>query len=81
MTLVRVIVGFLVAPLTTSLVFMIVDWPQGHEISLENVWERLLLPNYWVFAYPAALIFGIPALLLYRKLGWTNPVAFVAVRT
>ena len=79
MSLVRVIIGFLVAPLATSLVFMIVDWPRGYEITFENTCERFLaFTGYGMFAYPAALILGIPTLLLYRRLGWTNPVAFVA---
>jgi len=33
--------------------------------------------TYGVFAYGATIIFGIPALLLYRWLRWTNVILFV----
>src|SRR5262249_33524848 len=75
MTRARTIAAFLIAPLMTPVVFMAYDFSRHVLLDFQQVPFYFL--TYGVFAYGATLIFGIPALLLYRWLDWTNVVLFV----
>jgi hypothetical protein len=52
----------------TPLVLTIFDYAKGYAFSLIA---------YGVFAYLAAIIFGVPAFFIYRALKWTNIFLFV----
>jgi hypothetical protein len=64
----RVIVAFIVSPLMTPLVLSVFDYTEGYYSSFGV---------YALFAYLAVLLFGLPAFLIYRALGWTNSSLFV----
>ena len=64
----RVIVAFLVAPLTTPLALTVFNYARGY---------ASLVLGYATFAYLAAIVLGVPAFLVYRALKWTNIFLFV----
>jgi hypothetical protein len=73
MTRSRTIIAFLVAPLMTPIVIMAYDL--SRHVLIDAPFYFL---TYGVFAYLATIIFGIPALLFFRWLRWTNVILFVA---
>lgn len=66
----RIILAFLIAPLTTPLVFMLATL-------LDGTFNYSVFLPVGLFAYLATAIFGIPAYLLFRVLQWTNIFLFV----
>jgi len=76
MTRSRTIIAFLVAPLMTPIVIMAYDLSRHVLIDVQQVPSYFWI--YGVFAYLATIIFGIPALLFFRWLRWTNVFLFVA---
>src|SRR5262249_43256317 len=75
MTRARTIAAFLIAPLMTPIAIMAYDLSRHVLLDLQQVPFYFLA--YGVFAYGATIIFGIPTLLLYRWLRWTNAILFV----
>ena len=75
MRLRRIILAFLVAPLMTPVVFIVVDSVRGLSHMPERILGYFLL--YGPFAYLATAIFGIPAYFLFRALRWNNALLFV----
>ena len=73
MTRFRTIAAFVVAPLMTPIVIMAYDLSRHVLIDVP-----FYFLTYGLFAYLATIIFGIPALLLFRWFGWTNIFLFVA---
>lgn len=70
----RLIVGFVLAPLITPVVILGFASLRAGRIDLQSFPLFVLLAT---FAYGAAIFFGAPALLLYWKLGLRNPFWFV----
>jgi hypothetical protein len=70
MTRARTIAAFLFAPLMTPVVIMIYDLFRHVLLDLRQV--PFYFVTYGAFAYLATILFGIPALLLFRWLRWTN---------
>jgi len=75
MTRARTIAAFLVAPLVTPLVFMAYDLSRHVLLDAQQVPFYFL--TYGAFAYLATIVFGIPALLMFRWLRLTNVGLFV----
>lgn len=78
----RIIVAFLIVPLVPALLFGItmaiwgftsswgIDPPITH-VLIAPIWSMYALP----VAYAATLALGVPAFLLFRRLGWLSPSA------
>jgi hypothetical protein len=71
----RMIAAFVLAPLMTPVVLLACDL-------FNRTSSPKLAPFYFAlygpFAYAATIIFGIPALLLFRWCNWTNIFLFLA---
>src|SRR5437588_4991997 len=75
MTRARTIAAFLFAPLMTPIVIMAYDLFRHVLLDFRQV--PFYFMAYGAFAYVATLLFGIPALLLFRWLRWTNILLFI----
>lgn len=70
----RVTAAFLIAPLATPLVFMLMEAQQG-TFALCDAPAHLVVDGF--FAYLAVLLFGFPLYLIFRALRWTSPLLFL----
>ena len=75
MTRVRTIAAFLFAPLMTPVVIMAYDLFRHVLVDFRQV--PFYFMTYGAFAYLATILFGIPALLLFRWLRWANVILFI----
>ena len=83
----RIVVAFLIVPLVPALLFGItmavwgftsswgIDPPITH-VQIVPIWSMLALP----VAYAATLALGVPAFLLFWRVGWLSPSAFPPAR-
>lgn len=81
----RIVVAFLIVPLVPALLFGItmavwgftsswgIDPPITH-VLIVPIWSMYALP----VAYAATLALGVPAFLLFRRVGWLSPSALAA---
>lgn len=69
----RLLIGILLAPITTGLVFLCVS---AFGNLSEGVWALKLSA---LVGYTAAIVLGLPAHLLLRKLGWTNLLSYLVI--
>jgi hypothetical protein len=69
----RIVLAFLFAPLVTPIVIMI--GARNTTRSFRDLMAIFLLVAG--SAYIAAFLFGIPALVLYRKLRWNHPLLYL----
>ena len=81
----RIVVAFLIVPLVPALLFGItmavwgftsswgIDPPSTH-VLIVSIWSMWALP----VAYAATLALGVPAFLLFRRVGWLSPSALAA---
>jgi hypothetical protein len=68
---IRIIAAFLLSPLMTPFVFILtIASRENLVVALESI--PLLLLIYTPFAYVAMVVFGLPAFLLFRALGWSR---------
>ena len=81
----RIVVAFLIVPLVPALLFGITmagwgftsSWgldPPITDVLIVPIWSMLALP----VAYAATLALGVPAFLLFRRVGWLSPSALAA---
>ena len=74
MSLRRIILAYVLAPLVTPLGYLALAVVGGEFRSWADV--PPLLGYIGLFAYSAAILLGVPLLLFYRRLHWTNWMPF-----
>ena len=70
----RIKTAFLISPLVTPFVFMLMAAQQGVFL-FRDAPAYIIVHGF--FAYLAVLLFGYPAFVIYRALRWTNPLLFM----
>jgi hypothetical protein len=75
MSIKRILLAFVLAPLATPLVF-VVAWIVFGTLPFDELQPLIILIS--MFAYPAALLFGVPVVLVTRRLRYSSKVVFIA---
>jgi hypothetical protein len=73
-TQVRITIAFLISPLATPFVLMLMASQQG-VFRLRDAPAYIIVHGF--FAYLAVMLFGYPVFTLYRQMRWTNPLLFM----
>ena len=74
MNIKRILLAFVLSPLATPLFFAAV-WGLAERLNFEAHWILLLLIS--AFAYGAALLFGVPLIVVTRRLKRSDPAIFI----
>ncbi|HEV7905804.1 MAG TPA: hypothetical protein VGO96_18335 [Pyrinomonadaceae bacterium] len=70
----RIKSAFLISPLVTPFVLMLMAWQQG-TFQFRDAPAYIIVHGF--FAYAAVMLFGYPVFTLYRQMRWTNPLLFM----
>ena len=71
----RVWTAFLLAPLATPVVFVVVEALSGRLADWQGSWVYLML--FAGFTYPSVVAFGVPAYFLFRRLKLRSVTAYI----
>ena len=71
----RVILGFLVAPISPGLLIVILGVVFGFGKSGEGMW---LIKLSGMLGYPIAMVLGVPLYIFFRSRGWNGLLIYIA---
>jgi hypothetical protein len=74
LVVIRIVAAFLIAPLATPLMFIILGLIRTGGINADEV--RIVVIIIGMYAYLAVIVLGVPAFFIFRALHWKSPVLF-----